>query len=406
MTDIWEKVEPGIRCRVHPIRKHGVRPDRYFVLRYTIAGQRKQEALGWASEGWTLAKARLELARLKEAGRTGQGPATLAERRHQAEEQRKAEAARKAQAEAEGLTFADFWQDTYFPSAQASKTPRSWKREEQLYRLWLAPVIGGLPLKDVSPLHLEKVKQAMARAGRTPRSISYCLDVARQVFNYARRVGFYSTEAPTAGVRRPRADNRRDRFLTPEEAERLLSVLALSSKNVRDMALLSLHCGLRAGEVFRLTWADVDLDGGLLTLRDTKSGRNRHAFLTGPAKAMLKARGGGQPNALVFPAKTGGTRQAISNSFMAAVEAIGLNSGIGDPRQKVTFHTLRHTFASWLVMQGTPLYTVQKLLGHSTLAMTERYSHLAPDHMREAVECLERVLAEPAKVISLRGMPQ
>jgi len=66
-----------------------------------------------------------------------------------------------------------------------------------------------------------------------------------------------------------------------------------------------------------------------------------------------------------------------------------LVSSVNDRRLKVVFHSLRHTFASWLVMEGTPLFTVSKLLGHSDITMTMRYSHLAPDHLRQAASCLE-----------------
>jgi integrase len=70
-----------------------------------------------------------------------------------------------------------------------------------------------------------------------------------------------------------------------------------------------------------------------------------------------------------------------------------LNDKISDRRLKVVFHSLRHTFASWLVMDGTPLFTVSKLLGHSDIGMTMRYAHLAPDHLRLAAGCLEGKLS-------------
>jgi len=72
-----------------------------------------------------------------------------------------------------------------------------------------------------------------------------------------------------------------------------------------------------------------------------------------------------------------------------AVAALGFNNGVTDPRQKVVFHPLRHTFASWLVEQSVDLYSVKELMGHGTLAMTERYSHLSPDKLRRAVKPLE-----------------
>ncbi|CAO0824864.1 hypothetical protein DFAR_950038 [Desulfarculales bacterium] len=89
----WLKLAPGVRVRQHPTRKHGVKADRYFVLRYVVHGRRRQEALGWASDRWTLTKVQAELVRLKEAIRTEQGPSSLAEKRQQAEIQDKTELA-------------------------------------------------------------------------------------------------------------------------------------------------------------------------------------------------------------------------------------------------------------------------------------------------------------------------
>ena len=70
------------------------------------------------------------------------------------------------------------------------------------------------------------------------------------------------------------------------------------------------------------------------------------------------------------------------------------NNGVTDPRQKITFHTLRHTFASWLAINGTPILTIKELLGHQSLAMTERYSHLSPDHKRQAVDGIEAMFTK------------
>ena len=385
----------GVRFYEHESRRHGVRFDRYFAIRFQHGGKRREEGLGWASDGWTEQKAALELAKLKEAAKTGEGPARLVEKRRLAEVKRQAQAEEQERQAVDALTFDQFWRETYFPQAKRDKTARSWKREDQFFRLWLSPVLAGQPLKAISPLHLERVKRNMASAGRAPRSIHYCLAVVRQVFNHARRLGLYQGEPPTSKVKSPKADNRRLRFLTQEEASNLLEALGEVSSATRDMALLSLHTGMRAGEIFGLTWADVDLDRGLLTLRDTKSGRTRHAFMTQAVKAMLSSRSPGKPDELVFPTRNGGRRVQISQAFRRVVEAQGLNEGLSDSRQKVTFHSMRHTYASWLVMQGTPLYTVQQLLGHQTLAMTERYSHLAPDHMRQAVKSLEESMAVP-----------
>ena len=125
---------------------------------------------------------------------------------------------------------------------------------------------------------------------------------------------------------------------------------------------------------------------------------------------MLKGRAPQSKNMseLVFPGKGGSARRWVSDTFERTVRDLGLNSTgevqtladgkqvpveISDTRQRVVFHSLRHTFASWLVQNGTPLYTVAKLMGHSTLEMTQRYSHLAPDTLRKAALSLEGLLS-------------
>ncbi len=405
MAVTWIKTNfPGVRFYEHATRKHGVQKDKYFAIRFQACGRRREEGLGWASDGWSAAKAAQALGELKKAATTGEGPCSLAEKRQQAEEKRQAEAEARAQEERDNVTFGHVFLDSYFPIARKNKSLRSWQKEDQCYRLWIAPVLADKPLKDIAPIHLERIKKNMADAGRAARSITYTLAVVRQVFNFARDHDFFAGQNPVTKIKKPSADNRRVRFLTHDEADRLLAALAEKSPQVHDMALLSLHCGLRAGEVFSLTWGDVDLDRGVLTLRDTKSGKTRAAIMTDAVKSMLEAKERRGPADLVFPSETGRKVGQVSQSFVKTVNALGLNNGVTDRRQKVVFHTLRHSFASWLVEQGVDLYTVKELMGHGTLAMTERYSHLSPDKLRRAVKTLEAGMEKAArskKVVSL-----
>src|SRR4030042_2681182 len=104
----WHSTEfEGVRYRNHPTRKHGVVNDRYFSIRYRVDGKRIEEALGWASKGWTAKKAALELAALQEAYRKGTGePVTLREKREAARVDRERQ-------EKEGGTFGDYFKDTF-----------------------------------------------------------------------------------------------------------------------------------------------------------------------------------------------------------------------------------------------------------------------------------------------------
>lgn len=401
MSTKWVRVEKGIRYREHPTRRNGQRMDRYYVVRFTTAdGVERQEALGWESEGWKLDRVRVELAKLREAKRTGEGERTLAEKRARAAAKRKVEEEAKEQAAREAVTFGHVFAESYIPAQAGNKAKASIVKEQGFFANWIGPAIGDKPMRDVSPFDLERIKKTMAEAGKSPKTIHYVLATIRQVFNFARRVGFYAGDNPVSLVKKPTADNRRIRFLTVEEAERLLAMLKDRAPNVHDMALLSLQCGLRAGEVFNLTWNDVDLDRDMLALRDTKSGKTRHVPMTQRVKSMLQERERSVPAGLVFPSSRGGKIVAVSNSFEKVVDALGLNDGIEDRRQKVVFHTCRHTFASWLVERGVDIYTVKELLGHATLAMTARYSHLAPDTLRRAMKTLDGIGA--GKVVRMK----
>lgn len=402
MTKRQASKHPGVRYREHPTRKHGVKKDRYFMIRLFVDGRSVEEGLGWASQGWTEIKAATLRAELVENRRRGEGPRTLAEKRalDNTDRQEKADEAEKAVKDR--LTFKELAEGAYIKASKATKkNAASWKREEQLFKLWINPVIGDKPLKDVAPIHLEKIKADMAKAKRAPRSIHYCLGVVRQVFNFAILNDLFEGTNPVSKVKLPTGDNRRLRFLTRDEAGAILKELATKSPDVRDMALISLHTGIRAGEVFGLTWADVDIDRGVLILRDTKNGRTRAAFMTEAVKEVFRARERGLPSEIVFQDRTGKRMERISNTFARAVDTLKLNEGIEDRRYHVTFHTLRHTYASWHVENGTDLYAVKELLGHSDFKMTQRYSHLGESTLQAAVKRLDSTLQAPVKVVAL-----
>jgi len=399
----WHQTKhEGVRYREHPSRKHGIKPDQYFAIRYRVDGKRREESLGWASQGWTAQKAALELAKLKEAHRTGTGAATLAEKRSLAEAERKARQEEEAQHAREALTFSEYFSQHYWPHAQRDKKPGSYAREDSLFRHWISKAIGTRPLLVIGAVDLERLKKNMATGGLTPRTIEYALAVVRQVFNHARRLGFYPGDSPTRLVKKPKVNNARLRYLEHAEADSLLKELAEHSPDMHDMTLLSLHCGLRFGETAALTWNRLDMAEGRLVLLDTKHG-DRIVPMTGAVKAMLEKR---QGNAgLVFPDRSGKLHPQAPKTFMAAVDRLGLNDGREDARERVTFHTLRHTFASWHVLAGTDLYTLGRLMGHKTPNMTARYGHLSPEGAARATRAFEASLEQKAKskVVGING---
>jgi integrase len=228
------------------------------------------------------------------------------------------------------------------------------------------------------------------------------LVLVRQIFNKAIAWGMWDGENPIKKVKLPRLNNRRERFLSQKEAKLLLEELQKVSPQLHDMSLLGLHTGMRAGEIFALKWGHVDFENGLIHIADPKSGRARKAFMTPTVKEMLLKLKAGEPEGYLFQSRVGGPIQSVSHAFDRAVRRLGFNNGITDPRQKVTFHTLRHTFASWLALQNTPILTIKELLGHQSLAMTERYSHLSPDQKRQAVDGIERLFTQTANPAAIK----
>lgn len=383
--------KPGVRYREHPSRKHHGKPDRYYVIRYKVNGKTVEEALGWASQGMTAEKAFRYRNKLREAQRTGVGAQTLREQREIKRAKLAEEAKAREEARRNRLTFGALFKNQYFPLAQKNKSRESTRRELSLFQNWISPIIGNIPLKDITVDHLERIKSNMLEAGKSPRSVQYALAVIRQVFNFAKNRDLFEGTVPTSKVKAPKIDNRRERFLTHEEAKEILAALKSSSQQMYEIALVSLNCGLRAGEIFKLTWGDLNLRDGLISIRDTKTYRNRKAYMTNVVKKMFKDKENGEPQEYVFHTKDGKKLTEVPAIFRTVIKRLGLNDGIIDRRQKVVFHTLRHTFASWLVENGVSLYVIKELLGHSTIAMAERYSHLSDSARQKGVAVIDKL---------------
>ncbi|MBR4607617.1 MAG: site-specific integrase [Lachnospiraceae bacterium] len=382
----WIKLESGIRARKHPTRKHGVKADLYFVLRFTVDGKPVQEALGWASEGMTLEKARIELAKLKEAKRTGDGARSLRERRQENENKRLAEEKAAEEAKRSQVSVAEFWAGTYWPS-QSHKAKGSLVAENALWKKWIEPVIGENAIAKISVAELEKIKVNMTSENLAPASIKYAFAVVSQIWSAAVKYGLVTGVCPTKHVAIPKKDNKRQRYLTKEESQKLLSALATRSKISYDMAILGLDCGLRFGEIASLCWEDCDFEGGRMLIRDPKARANRFAFMTSRVRKMFEDRGI-RSQGLIFTDAKGNKIDRVSKTFRRVADEL-FNQKVEDARLKVCFHTLRHTFASWLVEGCVSLYEVKELMGHADFSTTQRYSHLSPDGLKSSVRILE-----------------
>lgn len=399
--------EKGIRYYEHPTRKHGVARDRYFSIRYTVDGRTKEEGLGWWSEGWNLERAIAERSKLKEAHRTGQGPATLEEKREQAA-QAKADAERQRQLEeSRNVTLADYW-PVYLTSAKlitdGKKKATTWRAEEGLFENWLKPVLGNVRIQDIDVDHWDRLMGVLVDAGLAPRTRQYAALVLRQVLAFAYSRKLVPTPPPTArdvGATIGKGGNRRTRVLTGQELQEILSVLAERDPNAYAMTLFCAMTGCRFGEAAGLEWKDVDLGAGEATFRNTKNGTDRTIPLPDSLVAFLsEIRGQGRLAGPVFVNGAGKPYAQPPQPFRDTVEDLGLNEGRGK-RDKVVFHTLRHTAATRLAKAGTSLPDLQKLCGWASPVMALRYAKGVDETMRKAMDGLSNDLLRPSKVVNI-----
>ena len=365
-----ERVEkfPGVYYRESESRKHQGKADRCFYITYKDAeGDKKVwEKVGWQSEGYSAQMGSHLRAERMRSIRHGE------------------ELPKKKMKE---VRFGEVWEEYSKWLETGKKRPRD---DRYYYAKHLRDRFADKPLSKICPFDLEKLKTDLLNDGLAPATVKHNLVLVRQIYNKAISWEMWSGENPINKVKLPKLNNKRVNFFTYDQAKTLLEKLSMTSSQLHDISLLSLHTGMRAGEVFGLKWEHIDFETKIVRILDSKSGRSRNVFMNAMAFSMLQHRGPAVSGEFVFKSKTGGQIQAISKAFRAVIDHLGFNAGIKDPRDKLTFHSLRHTFASWLAIAGTPILTIKELLGHQTLAMTERYAHLIPDVKREAVREIER----------------
>ncbi|MBN2646126.1 MAG: site-specific integrase [Desulfuromonadaceae bacterium] len=406
LDQLQKSGEPGVFYREHQTRKNGVRKDRQWIIRQTLGGKTRISSLGWWSLGFTMGDAINKALEYREnfkwnADNPDQKPKPICK---QDEDDATAELAarierERKQEEHRNITFGAYFSTRYLP-LQFDNGKKSASKEEQLFRLHIAPVVEKLTFADIMPLHIEKIGKTMKDKGLSPKTVTYAYAIVRQIWNLANIDGVTDRQHPTRQVKKPKLNNKRERFITEEEEVLLLAALKDRSQTTYDMAIMSLDTGARWGELAALTWQNVDLVSLTARLMDTKAGDNRTIHTTTQrVREMLKHRKQHSDAPFVFPALNGGMQKQPNVVFARTVNDLGLNDGIDDQRQKVCFHTMRHTFASRLAMAGVPLYTIKEAMGHHTIAMTERYAHLMPDTLREAMLHLEK---KPSKVVKLK----
>ncbi len=249
----------------------------------------------------------------------------------------------------------------------------SYERDERSVAL-LREEFGGQLLESITPLDIEKYK-IKRRKKVGPATVNKELACFKTMFSKAMVWGL-AADNPVKKVSFYREPPGRVRYLTQEEINRLLDE---SADHLRPVLVVALYTGMRKSEILRLTWNDIDLDQRVIYVRNSKNGMAREIPISDELLSTLSSlpKSGGA----VFRHADGSAVNSIRTAFDNAVKRAQI--------EEFSFHDLRHTFASHLVMHGVELVTVKELLGHKTIQMTLRYAHLSPSHKQDAVNVLK-----------------
>jgi integrase len=383
MASKWITAAPGIRYRQHKSRKHGARLDRYFTLRFSVEGHQVEEALGWSSDGWSVARAQEELSRLRKAKRTGNGPLTLhgeREANRQAEQQRVEAEAAEARRQ---RTVSDLW-DRYSKEVVAIENKLRTAAEKT--RMWtrrIEPKIGHLKISDVTdedasavvraPIRLDGAGQVIggkAEAGNIYRLLHHMFHKALQWQLRPKEAG-----NPLESVTEPKV-NRRERLLTGGEIGALMKALVAAEADGPEypQAITAIRAailtGARIKELLRLRWQDIRPDEMELHLSDTKTGFSRRP-ISAAALAVLDGVRRMPGVEFVFRGVKTPTAPLSYNTVEKAFRRIAGRAGV----ERCTLHTIRHWFATMTANSVSNARVGMALTGHKSHAAYMNYIH-------------------------------
>jgi site-specific recombinase XerD len=290
-------------------------------------------------------------------------------------------------------TFRHYVETDYGPWAALHK--KGWRKTERYTAARLVTVLGDYDLQEIQTAQVERMLDNLLD-GRSGATRNRYRDLCSGMFKRAKRLGLVTVN-PVTGIPKSREAGQRLVFLSVEDEPVLLDVLPA---RLRPAVVVAMHMGFRWGEQAAIRWRDVDMLTGYVTVEPAK-GHRRSVPINAAARGVLLDLAGRRvrtddPDERLFPLSH---RQTHILFARAVTRAQGLLRDAGRDASRLdglTWHGLRHTFASRLVMAGVDLRTVQELGGWRTLAMVQRYAHLASGHLQAAVDRI--AVTAPARV--------
>jgi integrase len=374
----WDSEIPGFGVRITAARVVS------FVLSYRIFGRQRNYTIGRWPE-WTATAARDEALALKKKIRDGADPLEEKHKDH-----------------SEPM-FDDLATEYIDSDGESKKRPSSVRNDRQMLKSIILPRLGKMRLKAIGKRDIEKLHSALKE---TPYQANRVLGLLSAMFNYAIERGMTVSNSAHGIEKFPEA--KRERFLTIEEMQKLREAIeGYPDVSAHNALLLLMLTGSREGEVLKAEWEQFDLQRGTWTkpARSTKQKKIEHIPLSPAARALLESMQTPGATGPLFPGRSGGARVSLTRPWRQVCRGAGLVEtvtikGKRGPlvryRPTLRVHDLRHNFASHLVNKGVSLQIVGKLLGHSQIATTMRYSHLQDAALRDATGIFSAIYSDAA----------
>ena len=274
--------------------------------------------------------------------------------------------------------------DVYFEDRESNKTN---ERQEGKYKLHVKNVLGNKSISKIEKGDIVSLRKKLEKKKLAPKTTNGIIQLITAIINNSIKEHELKIANPTIGIKKLKVDDKRERFLSLEEIQRLKKKVG-GNDIVSFFVRLALTTGARLETLLHIQKKDINLDNNQVTLKDLKSDKTYTGYFGNDLKEDLRKI---ISKLTINDYLIGGKAEQLPGRTMrrwlkpTLDELFNVGLEVNDAKNRVVIHTLRHTFASQLAIKGVPIFTIQKLMNHAKIDMTMRYAKLSPDAGKDAV---------------------
>lgn len=258
------------------------------------------------------------------------------------------------------------------------------EEDKQQHYNHVSPFMGNIPIERLTDKHVRELQNKKAKT-YSPKTVNNILALLNTIIEYAiKNDRVHNIENVVKKIQPLKLDNAREKYLTLEEIQKLYKALE-DDNELFIFTKLLLNTGARLQGVYNISYNDVDFTNKIITIKDFKTNSTYRSFLNSELSKLLQTRFKENENQL-FKRSQHQLQKLLRYKLN---DLFNKNIDTDDRKNRVVVHTLRHTFASHLAINGTPIFTIQKLMNHKDIKSTMRYAKLSPDSGRESINNLK-----------------